>query len=387
MRAIQRVKNFLKNINPLIRNYVIALIISTGRKNCAAMSHATGISDKYLYDFLAEADVCIRYIREDLIRICKKNSEEKNGRKALAVDPTHIIKPYANRIGKLCYDRTGTTKRTEKCLVPIFDAVIDQSMTIPLSLKFWMQEKLIIRGRYKSKALLTRELIAEALKDGIKFDFVPLDGGYAVPEMFNFFDKEKISFIMRMPKSRAITTEDGIRAQLKFHPALKLRRNERQKTVKAEYQGRTYFFTAHKRKSRDGGYETVYLIGTMDLSAKQQVEAYDMRWPLEKFIRTAKQKFGAMQCQATDAEKQHAHIMAGCLAYAILDSANIDKEAMSVDELVNIIRDFYVDDLIALVKKPVKNCMHVSDDQHVKSPQKQQYVDDRNNDSVSQMSI
>ena len=79
-----------------------------------------------------------------------------------------------------------------------------------------------------------------------------------------------------------------------------------------------------------------------------------MRWPLEKVIRTTKQKFGAMQCQALEIEKQHAHIMAGFLAYAILEIANNDKQTQSVDELVNLIRDEYSDDLIMLIEDNAK---------------------------------
>ena len=55
MRAFQRVKKILKNINPLIRNYLICLMVVRGRKNCAAMAKATNIPEKFLYSFLNEA--------------------------------------------------------------------------------------------------------------------------------------------------------------------------------------------------------------------------------------------------------------------------------------------------------------------------------------------
>lgn len=354
MRAIQRVKKILKNITPLIRNYVIALIVSRGRKNCAAMSHSTGISSKFLYDFLGQAPIVIPSIEEILKQLVAKPLSGMEKR-AFAIDPTHIIKPYANRIEKLCYDRTGTTKRTEQCLVPIYAMVIDKFTTIPLTLKFWMQEKLTGKKRYRSKAQLTKELIVETRKNGVQFDFIPLDGGFAVPEMFEFFSQSKEQFVMRIPKNRKIETLNGVSAQLKHHPALKLHRNQREKVVMAKYKGDTFFFIAHKRKTNDGGYETIYLISNMDLSPKQYVVAYDMRWPLEKVIRTTKQKFGAMQCQALEIEKQQAHILAGFLAYAILETANNDKELLSVDELVREIRDYYTGDLIKLIER-TDNC-------------------------------
>ena len=259
-----------------------------------------------------------------------------------------------NYIESLCYDRAGTSKRVEHCLVPIYAMVMDKFTTIPLAMKFWIQENLTGKRHYKTKAKLTMELISEARKNNVEFDFVPLDGGYAVPEMLDFFDRTKESFVMRAPKNRVITTCDGIHAQLKNHPALKLHRNEREKVVQAELKGRMYFFVAYKRKDKDGAYETVYLISNMGKSAKELIIAYNMRWPLEKVIRTTKQKFGAMQCQALEIEKQQAHLTAGFLVYAILETANIDKQEQSVDALVNFIRDEHAAELIMLIENPCK---------------------------------
>ena len=55
MRAIQRVKKILQNINPLIRNYVICLIVAKGRKNYAAMANSAKISANLLYAFINNA--------------------------------------------------------------------------------------------------------------------------------------------------------------------------------------------------------------------------------------------------------------------------------------------------------------------------------------------
>ena len=353
MRAFQRVKKILKNINPLIRNYLICLMVVRGRKNCATMAKSTNIPEKFLYSFLNEAKSVTREMDGMLLQLTRKPQLKKSP-KAFGVDPTHIIKPYARYIEKLCYDRTGTSKRVEHCLVPIYAMVIDKFGTIPLAMRFWMQENLTGKRHYKTKAKLTIELISEARKNNIEFDYVPLDGGYAVPEVLDFFDRTKELFVMRAPKSRVITTSDGIRAQLKNHPALKLHRNEREKVVQAVLKGRMYFFVAYKRKDKDGSYETVYLISNMNKSAKELIIAYNMRWPLEKVIRTTKQKFGAMQCQALEIEKQQAHLTAGFLAYAILEISNIDKQEQSVDALVNFIRDEHAADLIGLIDNPWK---------------------------------
>lgn len=54
MYMLQSVLNNLKNIKPLIRNYILNLILSNCRKNCASMSEELGSSIKQLYSFLSE---------------------------------------------------------------------------------------------------------------------------------------------------------------------------------------------------------------------------------------------------------------------------------------------------------------------------------------------
>lgn len=385
MCTFQSVKKTLKNINPLIRNYVIGLIVAQGRKNCIAMARAMRIPERYLSSFLECSSFIIDEIKETLIELGAPRSKEKLQR-AYPCDPTHILKPYAKCIENLCYDRAGTTKRSERCLVPIYAAVVDKFATIPQAMKFWMQEKITGKRHYKSKVLLTIELIFEAIKNEIQFDFVPLDGGFCVPEMFNFFHEKTVSFVMRVQKSRCITTPDGVRAQLKNHPMLKLHRNERAKVVKAKFNdGRTYTFVAYKRKDKHGFPETVYLISNMEKTAKELIAAYDMRWPLEKVIRTTKQKFGAMQCQALSIEKQEAHLLAGFLAYAILEIANIDKQAQSVDELVNEFRQYYFDDLVELIESPLKKTVVAKKHLVAKPIQNNIYNKQQNSDSISHL--
>jgi len=180
---------------------------------------------------------------------------------------------------------------------------------------------------------------------------VSLDGAYATPRMFAFFqEKKEIKFVMRIARNRKVKLPDGTRIQLQQY--LRLNRNERTKMIKAELYGATYFFTACKRKKKDGNsWETVYIVSNMDLPAKEQAAAYELRWPVEKMNRTTKQKFGTTECQAIQVSKQRAHIMAAFLAYSILGSLKIDYKSQSVDELVNIIRNSHSDDLVASVKK------------------------------------
>ena len=355
MCTLQRVINLLKKVNAEIRAYVVCLLLTAGKKNCAEMARTVGLSASSLYKFLSNGTAYSKEIEIELFRFAKI-TRDKRFKRTLVIDPTAIIKRYAEQIEKLCYDKDGCTKHVEKVIVPVCASVVDERVKIPLTIDFWLQRKARGTRRYRSKVEIAQELISYLTKQGIDYDFASLDGAFPSPDMVEFFAAEnnKKSFIMRIPRSRAVTLANGKRMQLQHVPELKLLRNAREKTIKAELYGRLYFFTAYKRKKRGGGWETVFLVSNMDLTAKQKVEAFNLRWPQEKINRTSKQKFGMHQCQALDASKQKAHIMAGYLGQAIIELAKIDKQEQSTDEIINFLRRNHFDDLAALIRKPVK---------------------------------
>ena len=143
---------------------------------------------------------------------------------------------------------------------------------------------------------------------------------------------------MRMPRNRVVMTKNGVKAQLQKHPALKLVRNERYKTIFAYYKGHWCYFTAHKRKTKHGSAEVVFIISNMNISPKEQAMAYGIRWEVEKIFRTTKQSLGIGHCQAISIEKQRAHIFASFLAYASLMEKKVYKRKKSPEEILAQIR-------------------------------------------------
>ena len=383
MYMLQIVLNNLKNIKPLIRTYALSLMLSNCRKNCNAMSEELGSSRKQLYSFLSGHKKHSEEIRKELIDMAKRTRQPGVVR-TLVVDPTSIIKPYSKKIENVCYDRSGCTGRTERCLVPVYLTIVDENVTIPLNLDFWVQKKIVGKNNYVSKVQIAQELIIYAINNGIEFDFISVDGAFCTPDMFAFFKKNNLKFTTRMPRNRKIKINNNC-VKIQDCTELKLIRNERSKTIKAELYMDTYFFTAQKRKKVSGGWETVFIVSNMDLEAKEQVSAYDLRWPMEKMIRTTKQKFGAMQCQVLSAEKQQAHILAGFLIYASSDLVKNDKKKKSVDEVVRIIRKAYFNDLINENENVIKAKHNDNDDlirNHLQNPF-QNFT--QNSDSMSVM--
>ncbi|MEI6750670.1 MAG: hypothetical protein WCM93_16045, partial [Bacteroidota bacterium] len=67
MCTLQNVINLLENVNHSIRTYVVCLILSGGRKNCADMARSVGISAKPLYKYLANAESYSKEIEKMLL--------------------------------------------------------------------------------------------------------------------------------------------------------------------------------------------------------------------------------------------------------------------------------------------------------------------------------
>ena len=95
-------------------------MLSKGRKNCADMARSIGISPKPLYTYLSNAKTHAIEIEKILFTYAKDTRIEGVNR-TLVLDPSTIIKRYANSMENLCYDRDGCTRHVERCLVPVQD--------------------------------------------------------------------------------------------------------------------------------------------------------------------------------------------------------------------------------------------------------------------------
>ena len=149
MYTLQSVINLLKKVNPSIRTYVACLILSNGRKNCADMARSVGIPSKKLYAYLDKAKTHSNEIENILIDYVSA-TRVQGIKRTLVIDPTALIKSYSNSMENVCYDRDGCTKHKERCLVPVYAAIVDANVKIPINLAFWVQEKVIGSKKYKS---------------------------------------------------------------------------------------------------------------------------------------------------------------------------------------------------------------------------------------------
>jgi len=209
-------------------------------------------------------------------------------------------------------------------------------ITIPLSFSFWINRALT--QNYKKKGILAQGLILK-FKKLISFNYVAMDGEFASEAMLKFLTKNSINYSMRIARNRIIISEDKTKAQLQHHPKLKLKRNERSKTIKGTYKGINCYFTIHKRYSNSSkSYTVVYIVSSLDISSEKQIKAYNIRWNIEKMFRTSKQSLGLGDCQCLTIEKQRTHIFSVFFAYAKLEEQKFFKRKKYVEQVINNFR-------------------------------------------------
>ena len=316
------------------------------------MSRYSGIAYSKLAAFTDNAVENAKSIRSFLIDQAQElssNDEECE----LVIDFTQQKKPYAYNIEQLCYDHNGCSNRVEKGLSIGVCAIISKNKLIPIDFKNWIQKKICeLAGiAYVKKNDLAKEII-KSLPTKIKYRYLLLDGAFATRDFLTFLIELDQKFIMRIASNRVIKTLDGVEAQLKEHSALKLKFNEKFKTVEGFYKGIRCFFTAHKRKGKNGESEIVFIVSNVEMAAKEYVEHYSDRSGIEAFFRTCKQSLGLNDCQMLSAEKQEVHILAIFVAYTFLEDEKIAKQKKCPEDIIHAIRRAW------LSEKPYDTTVH-----------------------------
>jgi hypothetical protein len=346
MQALfQIVEHCICKVKAQTTPYFYGLLFHEGRKNCSSMGRGLGMPEKRIRKSFKNAKVKTGPIRKNLQLLAQKIPLPDEMR-VLAVDGTMLMKAFAQKIDHLAHDYDGVIRRATRGLSLMVISLICGGNTIPLDFSFWenktdktgskknngkLEEK--PNSKYKTKIIMAIELIS-ALKDFVFFHYVAMDGAFLSDKMVGFLETENLEYTMRAARNRKVII-DGCELKLCDQPSLKLIKNERCKTAKGLYKGHECNFIVNKRKKRNGKWETYYIISNMNLSAKEHVEAYSRRWPIDKSFRTMKQYLGLRDCQMCDGIRQAFHIFNVFMAYAIATIEKIANGKKSVEEILN----------------------------------------------------
>jgi len=284
-----------------------------------------------------------------LLRAAKQLIRRKRG--WLIVDDSTVNKMFGELFegASRHYNSSTGTLINGHSIVTI--AWTDGEITIPLLFAFYFCKE-ISADSHKTKIQLAKELIFQC-KEKIDCKGVLMDGLYCSAEMIEFLNANNIEFEMRMHSNRKVKVQWYDEISLKKHPALKLNRNERSKTVKVIWKGLAVFVTIEKRKDKNGDITIVFLVSNRNVNAKCHISTYALRWGIEMLFRTLKQSIGLEHCQGRSIESQTMHIYASLFSYLFLQYYRLRNGLLNVESALKHL----------LQKKPTYaiNCINTMD--------------------------
>lgn len=248
----------------------------------------------------------------------------------IIIDDTALPKEYARLIDCLTkvYSTILCKERTGISLVVVLWC--NDYISIPIGFRYWYKKHPSL-SEYQTKIQLAQELILWCIENSLPFTHFLADGLYFSKEMVDFLNKHNVEFDMKAHSNRSVKI-NGLKMQLRKHPALKLQRNQRKKTVWGEWYSMSLQFTTLKRKDKNGDFSVIYFVSNYKANPDVHIFRYAQRWEIEKMFRTMKQSLGLGHCAARKSQYQTNHIYAVFWGYAFLQNEKFCKKLQNAEQ-------------------------------------------------------
>jgi len=110
---------------------------------------------------------------------------------------------------------------------------------------------------------------------------------------------------------------------------------QRARTISVTWHEIDLELTIVRRVDKNGKESIVFQIATYKALPREHVLHYKRRWSVEMINRTTKQELGLQECYSRKLEKQHDHVAAALLAYAL---AQVEMKTYRLDKPEEAIR-------------------------------------------------
>jgi hypothetical protein len=319
--------------------YPISLLLSTdNRKTCESISKIAKKSGDLFCRLLKNQTIT----KEDLIALIQKIFG--NRKLTLILDDTIIAKLYSKIIEGACDNYDSGDRRSYRSLCSIVAVVTDGQHAIPIDQSLWISSEFIGDNSYKKKHEIAFEMIQKLLPL-ISIQKLVADGLYATKVMLEKCIEAGIFFEMRFHSNRVIECH-GEKAPIREIQKLQLKGKAKARTKKGIWYELQLYFTSVKKISKTGRVIITYQVSNYTAFAQQHVQAYEYRWAIEKFFRTAKQHLGLNDCQAQTRKAQESHIFYVFFAYALAQIEKIQKRLKTPEQAIRLFKRKKYDNLI-----------------------------------------
>jgi hypothetical protein len=310
-----------------IQEYSVACATSfESNKNPSAIGREVGVTQSTTSRFLNKLDVNDR----DFLPVIQRVFGTKKLK--FVIDDCVISRRYAQYTeGTSSMIDQSTKTFTNGCKI-LVGGFTDGNCFVPISLEHWIAV-FILKDQYVKTTKLAEKIILKILELGVSIEHFVLDGLYFSQAFIHFLHTHNLNFLIKA-KTTTLVVYKGVAMQLKNCTALRLNSNQNQKTISAEWSGKTWYFTAIRRTGKHGN-KVIYLIANFKAKSRIYRKIYDSRWTIEKFFRTAKQSLGLKNSFSQAAKIYLNHIKCVFFSYGLLQ---ILMKKLRLDSIEDAIR-------------------------------------------------
>jgi hypothetical protein len=322
--------------------FICGLLLVTQRKTGPAVAKKISTSSSTVYRILHKQEPFIETFSANVFATIQRSPKKGY----FIIDDTVVPKEYSSQMQGTSETYNSATNRPCLGLTIVTLLWTDGSRSIPVAFLLWYNKN-VASDTYKTKIQLAQELI-DSIPSSISLHAIIFDGLYASKAMLKYLNEKNTHYVARAATNRVII-HNGIKASLKDHTALKLYRNERSKTILAEWHDMLLYFTVEKRKDKNGKFSIVFIVSNFENLPKEYIRLYRLRWPIELFHRTSKQYLGLEHCQSTDLKMQKVRIYNVFYAYIFLQQQKEIEDSPNIETVIRSIQTLGKDDLMALL--------------------------------------
>ena len=298
-------------------SYPIAIILSIGRKSFTNIGKAIQKSGESV-SLLLQPEKTSYAILKNICLAAFKDSKKLY----IIIDDTLIKKYFSEWIQGTAFHYDSKMRQRITALRIVIGMISDGKMTIPIYGEYLFDIELlkVMNEKHQSKIDMVKALVKYALAmfPGKKMILVA-DGLYADAKTLRWCKDEKISAEMRMHSNRVVQYKDKRMSlkELAFKEGVIPKGRQMARTITVIWHEMELEITVVRRIDKHDEESIVFQVATYKALPREHVTTYSCRWPVEKSIRTEKQRLGLQDCYSTSFEKQRNHVAAVFVSYAL----------------------------------------------------------------------
>ena len=286
------------------------------------------ISHDKITRFLNGKESASKELWEHIKPEIRKIAQDVGG--VLILDDTIEEKAYTDENEIMCWHYSHTKGRCVKgvnllsCLVRYGDIALPIAYE-PICKDVFFRDittKKVKRQASVSKNQMFRSMIAQAMTNGVKFDYILSDTWFGAKKNMEFIEYDmKKKFINGIKANRliALSEEERKRGQYQNLNALPLKDGDKRivwlKDISFPVALITKIF-----KNEDGSTGILYLVtNDLESSADRIYEIYQKRWRIEEYHKSIKQNASLAKSPTKVVSKKKNHIFASIVAYCKLE--------------------------------------------------------------------